>query len=31
MTGKQYTLHGKVTMYALMHCSKSSGYFWNFR
>ena len=24
--GKQYTLHGNVPMYALMHCAKSSGY-----
>lgn len=28
---KQYTLHGNVSMHALMHCAKSNGYFRNFR
>ena len=26
VAGKQYTLHGNVPMYALMHCAKSSDY-----
>lgn len=28
---KQYTLHGNVSMHALMHCAKSNDYFRNFR
>ena len=30
VAGKQYPLQDNVSMYALMHCAKSSGYFWNF-
>ena len=31
VAGKQYTLQDNVPMYALMHCAKSNGYFWDFR